>query len=41
MLCFRKFPVAKNFMNKRGGEYDDFQLKFFWFTAEKFRRGTL
>ena len=36
MLCFRKFPVAKKCMDKRGegggeegGEYHDFQSKIF------------
>ena len=27
MLCFRKFPVAKKFMDKGGGEFQDFLLK--------------
>ena len=29
MLCFRKFPVAKKFMDKRGGEYQDFLSNIF------------
>ena len=32
MLCFRKFPVAKKFMDKRGGgggDYQDFASNFF------------
>ena len=29
MLCFRKFPVAKKFMDKRGGKYQNFPSKFF------------
>ena len=28
MLCFRKFPVAKKFMDKKGAEYQDFPSKF-------------
>ena len=35
MLCFRKFPVAKKFMNKRGGQYQDFQSEFFGLTVPK------
>ena len=27
MLCFRKFPIAKNFMDKWGKEYQDFPSK--------------
>ena len=29
MLCFRKFPVAKKFMDKSGGEYQDISSNFF------------
>ena len=40
-LCFRKFPVAKKFMDKRGGEYQDFPPKVFRLTVpKKNRRGT-
>ena len=35
MLCFRKFPVAKKFMDKRGGEYQDFLSKVFCLTVPK------
>ena len=35
MLCFRKMPAAKNFMDKRGGEYQVFPLKFFRLTVPK------
>ena len=28
MLCFRKFPVAKKFMDKRGGDIKIFRRKF-------------
>ena len=41
MLCLRKFPVAKKFMDKRGGEYQDFPSKFFCLSAEKLRGGIL
>ena len=37
MLCFRKFPVAKKFMDKRGErEYQDFPSKIFCRTVPKF-----
>ena len=37
MLCFRKFPVAKKFMDKRGGgKYPDFPSKVFCLTVPKF-----
>ena len=39
-LCFRNFPVAKKFMDKREGKYQDFFEKFFFHSAEKTRRGT-
>ena len=40
VLCFRKFPVAKKFMDKRGGgEFTDFLSKIFCLSAENFRRG--
>ena len=36
MLCFRKFPVAKKYMDKRGGgEYQDFPSKIFCLTVPK------
>ena len=35
MLCFRKFPVAKKFMDKSRGEYQDFSSKFFCLTVSK------
>ena len=42
MLCFRKFPVAKKFMDKRGGGVSRFYVeKFLSHSAENFRRGTL
>ena len=40
VLCFRKFLVAKFFMDKKG-EYQEFPLKIFCLTTEKFRSGTL
>ena len=47
VLCFRKFAVAKKFMDKRGGEggwreYHDFPSEVLLsHSAEKFRRGTI
>ena len=42
MLCFRKFLVAKKFMDKREGEVSNFSVEnFLSQSAEKFRRGTL
>ena len=36
MLCFRKFPVDKNFMDKREAEeYQDFPSKRFCLTVPK------
>ena len=38
MLCFRKFPVAKKFTDKKGGggvEYQDFPSEFFCVTVPK------
>ena len=36
MLCFRKIPVAKKFMDKRGGgKYPDFPSKVFCLTVPK------
>ena len=39
MLCFRKFPVAKKFMDKRGGEYQGFPSKIFCLTGPKIFSG--
>ena len=42
VLCFRKFPVAKKFTDKTGGECQDFPSEFFLsHSAEKRCRGTL
>ena len=41
MLCFRKFSVAKKFLDKKGWEYQDFPSNFFSHSAEKFSRVTL
>ena len=39
MLCFRKFLVAKNFMDQKGGGVSKFSVeKFLSHKAEKFRR---
>ena len=36
MLCFRKFLVAKKFMDKKGGgEYHNFPSKYFCLTVPK------
>ena len=35
MLCFRKFVVAKIFMDKREGEYQAFLSKSFCLTVRK------
>ena len=36
LRCIRKFPVAKKFMDNRGGgEYQDFPSKFFCLTVPK------
>ena len=35
MLCFGKFPVANNFMDKKGGEYQNFPSKTFCLTVPK------
>ena len=35
MLCFGKFPVANKFMDKRGGEYQNFPSKIFCLTVPK------
>ena len=40
VLCFRKFPVAKKFMDKRGGGVSRFSIEnFSSHSAENFRRG--
>ena len=39
MLCIRKFPVAKEFMDKGGGEYQDFSSKIFCLTVPKISVG--
>ena len=37
MLCFRNFPEAKKFMNKREGEVSRFSVDLFWsHNAENF-----
>ena len=42
MLCFRKLPVAKKFMDKRGGGVSRFSVEnFLSHSAEKCRRGKL
>ena len=42
MLCFRKFLVAKKFMDKREGEVSKISFeKFLFHGAEKIRRGTV
>ena len=35
LLCFRNFPVAKKFMDKTGGEYQDIPSKLFCLTVPK------
>ena len=35
MLCFRKFPVAKKFIVKKGAEYQDFPSEKFCRTVSK------
>ena len=35
MLCFRRLRVAKKFMDKRGGDYQDFPSKIFCLTVPK------
>ena len=42
MLCFRKYLVAKKFMDKKRGGISHFSVeKFFFHSSEKFRSGTL
>ena len=41
MLCFRKFLLAKMFMDKREGEISRFSFEIFLsHNAETYRRGT-
>ena len=41
MLCFRKFPVEKNSMDKRGGRVSRFSVEnFLYHNAENFSKGT-
>ena len=35
VLCFRKVPVAKKFVDKKGGEYQDFASKIFCLTVPR------
>ena len=35
MLCIRKFPVAKKFMDKGGGEYQDFPSEIICLTVPR------
>ena len=39
MLCFRKFPVARKFMDKRRWEYQDFPSNFFFSQSRKNQQG--
>ena len=41
MLCFRKFPVAKKFIDKTGGVSRASVEKFLSHSAEKLRRGII
>ena len=42
MLCFRKVPVAKKFMDKRAGEVQRFSVEnFLSQSAKNLRGGTL
>ena len=41
MLCFRIFPIAEKFMEKRAGLIKIFCRKFFPHFAEKFRKGII
>ena len=41
MLCFRKFLIAKKFMDKKGGVLKFSVENFFCHSAEKVRKGTL
>ncbi len=41
LLCFRKFPVAKKFVDKTGGVSRFSVEKFLSHTAEIFRRGII
>ena len=39
MLCFRKILVAKKFIDKSGGEYQDFPSKTYCLTVPKYLVG--
>ena len=39
MLCFRKIPVAKKFLDKREGEISRFPLKLFVSMCQKLPKG--
>ena len=39
MLCFRKFPVGKKFLDKREGEVSRFLLNFFCLKVTKSTEG--
>ena len=41
MLCFRKFPAAKKFIDKNGGGLGVSVENFLSHSAEKLRRGIL
>ena len=42
MLCLRKFPVAKKFMDRKLGVVSEFSVEdFLSLSAEEFRSGTL
>ena len=42
MLCFRNFPEAKKFMDKREREVSRLSVDIFWsHNAEKVRRATI
>ena len=40
MLGFRKFLIAKKFMDKKGGSFKNFRRNFLSHSAETLRRGT-
>ena len=35
MMCFRKFPVRKKIIDRRGGQYQKFPSKIFCLTVPK------
>ena len=39
MLCFRKIPIVKKFLDKREGEVSRFSLKFFCLKVSKNAEG--